>query len=55
MLVVADEAAGISEEIYEGIDGVLSSEHTRLLMIGNPTNAEGRFGRAFKTPGVAKV
>lgn len=54
VLVIADEAAGISEEIYEGIDGVLSSEHARLLMIGNPTNAGGRFGRAFKTPGVAK-
>lgn len=54
VLVVADEAAGISEEIYEGIDGVLSSEHARLLMIGNPTNAGGRFGKAFKTPGVAK-
>lgn len=55
ILVVVDEASGVSEEIYEGIDGVLTSEHARLLMIGNPTNPAGRFAKAFKSTGVSKI
>lgn len=55
ILVVVDEASGVSEEIYEGIDGVLTSEHARLLMIGNPTNPSGRFAKAFKSPGISKI
>ena len=54
ILVIVDEAAGVSEQIYEAIDGVLTSEHSRLLMIGNPTSAAGRFGQSFKTPGISK-
>lgn len=55
ILVIVDEAAGVSEQIYEAIDGILSSEHARLLMIGNPTNPSGRFGRSFKTSGIKKI
>ncbi|MDD3927725.1 MAG: hypothetical protein PHT33_13820 [bacterium] len=55
ILVVVDEAAGVSEPIYEAIDGVLTSENARLLIIGNPTDPTGRFGKAFKTPGVNKI
>lgn len=55
ILVIVDEACGVSENIYEAIDGVLTSEHARLLMIGNPTDASGRFGKAFKTAGVKKI
>jgi hypothetical protein len=43
LLVIADEAAGISETIKEGIDGILTSEHARLLAIGNPTSSAGWF------------
>jgi len=45
VLVIVDEAAGVSQDIYDGIAGILSSEHSRLLMIGNPTDGTGRFGR----------
>jgi hypothetical protein len=55
ILVVVDEASGVSEEIFEGIDGVLTSEHARLLMIGNPTNPSGRFAKAFKSTGTSKI
>lgn len=55
ILVIVDEAAGVSEKIYEAIDGVLTSANSRLLMIGNPTSAAGRFGQAFKTPGIKTV
>ena len=55
ILVIADESSGISDEIFSGIDGVLTSDGARLLMIGNPTNPTGRFAKAFKTPGVSKI
>lgn len=54
ILVIVDEAAGVSQEIYEAIDSILTSEHARLLLIGNPTDPVGRFADDFKTPGVAK-
>ncbi|MBI4332424.1 MAG: hypothetical protein HY673_14220 [Chloroflexi bacterium] len=44
ILVIADEAAGIPDLIYnEGIDNLLTSDKARLLMIGNPTEPTGRF------------
>jgi len=55
ILVIVDEAAGVSDQICEGIDGVLTSEHSRLLMIGNPTRTTGRFADAFKSPGIEKI
>jgi phage terminase large subunit len=51
ILVIADEAAGISEQIFEGITAVLKGAHTRLLAIGNPTTLEGWFYEAFRSPG----
>ncbi|MDI6877582.1 MAG: hypothetical protein QMC96_12525 [Methanomicrobiales archaeon] len=55
LLVVVDEASGVSEEIFDAINGVLTSDQSRLLLIGNPTNPAGSFAKAFKTPGTAKV
>jgi hypothetical protein len=51
VLVIADEAAGISEKIFEGITAVLKGAHSRLLAIGNPTTLEGWFYEAFKSEG----
>ena len=47
MLIVVDEAEGVSEEIYEAIEGVLTSANCKLLLIGNPTTVTGAFRRAF--------
>ena len=47
MLIVVDEAEGVSEPIYEAIEAVMTSENCRLLMIGNPTTMSGTFRRAF--------
>ena len=55
VLVIVDEASGVSAQIYDAIDGILSSQHARLLLIGNPTDPTGRFATDFKTPGVAKI
>ncbi|MHC4506225.1 MAG: hypothetical protein ACYTFI_23265, partial [Planctomycetota bacterium] len=47
MLVVIDEAAGVSREIFEAVDAVLTGGDARLLLIGNPTTRSGRFYEAF--------
>ncbi len=51
ILVVVDEAAGVPEDIFEAIEGVLTSEHARLLLLGNPTALSGTFYNAFRGPG----
>lgn len=51
ILVIVDEAAGISEAIWEGIMSVVRGKHARLLAIGNPTSLEGTFYRAFSSAG----
>ncbi len=50
ILVIADEAAGIEDLIFEAIDSVITSEYARLLMIGNPTETSGRFYDSFHGP-----
>ena len=54
ILVVVDEASGVSRMIYDGIEGMLSSANAKLLMIGNPTDPLGYFAKAFKKASVAK-
>ena len=40
LLVVVDEASGVEEEIWDAIE---SLGYERLVAIGNPIRAEGRF------------
>lgn len=47
VLVVVDEAAGVTHQVFEGLDSAMSSGHARMLMIGNPTDASGDFAKAF--------
>ncbi len=47
MFIVVDEAEGVSDEIYEAIDAVMTSADPLLLLIGNPTTVSGAFRRAF--------
>lgn len=47
VLVIVDEAAGVAEPVFDGMDAAMTSEHARLLLIGNPTNPEGEFYNAF--------
>ena len=47
MLIVVDEAEGVSDNIYEAIEAVMTSADPRLLLIGNPTTTSGMFRRAF--------
>ena len=48
ILIIVDEAAGVAEEIFEGIEGPLASENARLLLLGNPTSTSGEFFKSFK-------
>ena len=47
MFIVVDEAEGVSDEIYEAIEAVMTAAEPRLLLIGNPTTVSGAFHRAF--------
>lgn len=50
ILVIVDEASGVEEEIFIGVDAVTPNINARTLFIGNPTNEAGRFGKSFKDP-----
>ena len=55
VLIIVDEAAGVGGEIFEGIEGILSSENAKLLLIGNPTDTSGEFFESFKDPSYKKI
>lgn len=46
VLLVADEASGIPEPVYEAASGSMSSPGAITLLIGNPTRNTGYFWRA---------
>ena len=47
ILFVVDEASGISDEIFEAVEGALTTKDAKLLVCGNPTRNSGFFKRAF--------
>lgn len=51
VFVIVDEGAGVKEEIFEAIEGVLTSGHCRFLILGNPTLIGGTFYRSHREPG----
>lgn len=55
ILLIVDEAAGVREDIFDASEGIVSSEHARVLYIGNPTNLAGAFYDAFKLPNWSKI
>lgn len=55
ILVIVDEGAGVTEQMFEAIDGILTSAGARLLVIGNPTSVSGYFYSMFKNPTVHKI
>lgn len=56
IMVVFDEASGISPAIYEASQGALAGGATvRFVLIGNPTQNNGSFYDAFKDPTFHKI
>lgn len=50
MLVIVDEACGVSKQIYdEGVSACMTG-NARLLSIGNPTDGSSEFAKAFTDP-----
>ncbi|NQW21342.1 MAG: DEAD/DEAH box helicase family protein [Chloroflexi bacterium] len=47
ILFVVDEASGVREGIFEAIEGSLTSENAKVLLLGNPTSLKGTFYDAF--------
>ncbi len=47
LLLIVDEAEGVTEPIYEAIEAIMTTAHAQLLLIGNPTTNTGAFRRAF--------
>lgn len=54
LLLIVDEASGIDPELDEAFEGVLTSEHCRVIKIGNPTDPTGPLAKEFKSAGAAK-
>jgi len=53
VLVIFDEASGITDKIWETVDGVMNEADTELIWIatGNPTRNIGRFRECFDPEG----
>jgi hypothetical protein len=47
-LIVITEASGIAKETFDAIEGLLTGERPRLLLVGNPNNTNGGFYDSFK-------
>ena len=50
MLLVADEASGVDDKIFEVGEGALTTPGAKLILTGNPTQASGYFFEAFRDP-----
>jgi phage terminase large subunit len=49
LLVILDEASGVSEAVWEAAETLITSPGGHLLALGNPTRPSGSFYRAFTT------
>lgn len=48
VLVIIDEAAGVSKELYEAATSLIVNEDSRILAIGNPEDCTSEFAEACK-------
>lgn len=55
VLIIFDEATGISASIWKQVEGMLTSGFVRFVAIGNPTSKGTPFFRTFSQPGVKKI
>lgn len=47
MLVIADEASAIKQDIFDALDTTLTGSNNKFIMIGNPTQVVGPFFDCF--------
>lgn len=48
VLAIADEAGGISQVLYTGLEAITTNDFARILTIGNPDNRGTEFHRTFQ-------
>ena len=47
VFAVIDEAGGVAQEVFDAVEGILTSFNSFILLIGNPIDAVGPFADAF--------
>lgn len=47
VLVIVDEAAGVPEELWTGVEAITTTANSRILAIGNPDDRDTTFGEVF--------
>ena len=47
VFAVVDEAGGVGQEVFDALEGILTSQNSFILLIGNPIEAGGPFEEAF--------
>lgn len=55
VLIIVDEASGVNNEMFRVLEGALSTPHTALFMIGNPTQNTGEFYESHNRPNVRRL
>ncbi len=55
VLLIVEYASGVADDIFNDSERIVSSRHTQVLYIGNPTTTSGTFYNSFKLPGYAKI
>lgn len=55
ILIVVDEAVGVTMEIFEAIEGIRAGGNVKLLLLGNPTIPGGYFYDCFSNPNFKKI
>jgi len=48
LLVIVSEAQAVDDNIFEQIEGVATSENSRILLLGNPLHTTGYFAKALQ-------
>ncbi len=49
LLIIMDEASGIPEDIWDAAEGIAVASNNKILAIGNPLTAAGRFYEIFRS------
>lgn len=52
VVLIVDEAPGIKPVLWDAFEGILTSAHCRMLLIGNPTEASGKFYEIWNDPDI---
>ena len=55
VLVLLDEACGVPEEIWTGVEAITTNVGCRILAIGNPDDRNTEFGKNFLEPRTAHL